>query len=108
MSGKSFVVPGASLGDSYVIPPGALDVDGALDDVLAETRAELAAEAAFEEALPADPSLTQARNAIQHEMTAFAVDAAARRKSHYADPTRPRYSREGLALVDQDFETKSR
>jgi hypothetical protein len=104
MPGKSYEVPGASLGDSYIMP-GAPDGDALLAAELANTGAALDAWAADEAALPPDPGLINARNAIANEYAAAKDNWARRRAAHLADPRRARYKPTGLTALDTEFES---
>src|SRR5438132_855970 len=104
MPGQFYEVPGAALGDGYVIP--GVTNGGAMAAALADTRAVLDEQAEREAALPPDPGIVNARNAIYNEHTAAKDSWAARKQAHYKDPTRQRYTKEGLTALDQEFETK--
>src|SRR5258708_28240409 len=105
MPGKSYSVPGASLGDGYVIP-GAPDNDAVLAAALADTRAVLDEQAEAEQALPPDPGVVNARNAIKNEYDVASAEWNERRRRHLADPHRTRYTPSGQQELDQELETK--
>ena len=105
MSGKSFVVPGASLGDSYVIPT-APDAEAALPDAIADVNAALADHDEREAALPPDAGLVSARNNLRREYDAAAKEWTARRAAHAADPDRKFLTKEGQDVIDTRFESE--
>jgi len=105
MAGQHFDVPGASLGDSYKVPPVS-GADALLTDVLADTGDALATWTEGELRQPADPGLINVRNAIRAEYQAAADDWAARKKAYYEGPNRKRYSKEGRDAADQEFESQ--
>src|SRR2546426_282144 len=89
-----FEVPGAALGTGYRLPNPPDETY--LADELTNAHAALDDQAEREAALPPDPGLVNARNAIAQEYAAAAATWAARKQRHYADPDRVNYKPEGL------------